>query len=510
MSTRIARRGGVALVAIASGALPALAQIGGAGNISNLWERTCANCHGDEGQGGGAGTRTLLTAALFDQSHDRPFFDAIKNGVPDMGMMAFGKTLSDEQIWALVVHIRELQHRALRRERGSPGARPGSVRSTHHTFRVEEVVKDGLATPWAVAWLPDGSMLITERAGRLRVWKDGVLSPPVADIPKSVEIGQGGLMEVAVHPDYATNGHVYLGYAKAAPGERRPPTMTTISRGKLDLTDPKSPKWTDEKVIWEAKREHFLATGLHFGNNIVFSAPQEGGRRYLYFCIGERGRMEMAQDVTRPNGKVHRVWDDGEVPKDNPFVETTGAYASIWSFGHRNPQGLVFDLNGVLWDTEHGPRGGDELNVVVKGRNYGWPTVSYGINYNDAPFRTPFPDLASGEGHTGKVAEIVMPVFRWLPSIGACGLDVVRSEKFPKWNGDLVAGGLSGENVDRLRVTGDASGSGQLVEREELIHGLGRVRDVACGPDGLVYVVLNGSPDEVGGNNRIVRLVPAE
>jgi glucose/arabinose dehydrogenase len=484
-------------------ASPALAQLGSGGAVTALWERSCANCHGKDGRGGGAGTRTLLTAELFDQAHDRRFFDAIKNGVPDMGMMPFGETHNDAQIWAFVVHIRELQAQALRRERGSPGSRPGTVRTQYHTYRVEDVVPRGLQTPWAIDWLPDGTMLVTERPGRVRAWKNGVLSEPIAGIPRSADVGQGGMMEVVAHPDFATNGYVYLAYAKAGSDGSRAPTMTTISRGTIDFTDPTRPVWKNEKVIWEARPEHFLATGLHFGVEIVFTEKQADGRRYLFFCIGERGRMEMAQDLTRPNGKVHRIWDDGAIPEDNPFVSTPGAYASIWSYGHRNPQGLVFDLDGNLWSTEHGPRGGDEFNVILRGANYGWPTVSYGIHYHDAAFRTPFPDLATPAGHHGNVSDIVMPVFRWLPSIGACGLDVYHGEGFPKWRGDLLAGGLSGENVDRLRVARDEKGNFRLVEREELLHGIGRVRDVASAPDGSVYVVLNG-PD------KIVRLAPAD
>jgi glucose/arabinose dehydrogenase len=206
----------------------------------------------------------------------------------------------------------------------------------------------------------------------------------------------------------------------------------------------------------------------------------------------------MSQDRTRPNGKVHRLWDDGKVPTDNPFVGESNAYPSIWSFGHRNPQGLVFDLDGNLWDTEHAPRGGDELNLVEKGANYGWPLVSFGINYNDTAFRTPWADIEGGQAAS---ADIRMPAWRWLPSIGACGMATYKapaSGGFPKWNGDILAGGLSGSNVDRLRVK-----DGKLVEREEILFGKGRVRDVICGPDGNIWVTLE-SP------GRIVKISPAD
>jgi glucose/arabinose dehydrogenase len=197
---------------------------------------------------------------------------------------------------------------------------------------------------------------------------------------------------------------------------------------------------------------------------------------------------EHAPMLDRPNGKVHRVKHDGSIPPDNPFVGREDALPSIWSYGHRNPQGMVRDLDGNLWLTEHGPRGGDELNLVRKGGNYGWPVVSFGMNYNGTPYRTPWPEEGAG---------ITMPVHAWLPSIAACGLDVVDVDRaFPQWKGDLLAGGLAGETVQRLRVR-----DGKVVESEELVHGRGRVRDVRVGPDGLVYLVLNG-PDV------IVRLRP--
>lgn len=471
-------------------------------SVSDLWKNNCANCHGETGKGGGHGTQTLLSAELFGQEHDQRFFNAIKNGVPDNGMAAFGETMKDEQIWGLVVYIRELQARALRRESGSPKATDGVYAMRDHRFRIETVIDSGLDVPWSVDFLPDGRMLVTSRTGELKIHSSGKaggrLEEAVTGTPRVLSMGQGGLMDVAVHPDYAKNGWVYLAYSDAGAGGRNQ-GMTKLVRGKLDANGKGGTVWTNQETIFEAKPEHYLGGGLHFGCRIVFTEPvAEGGeaadqgKRYLFFAIGERGRGEMAQDLSRPNGKVHRVWDDGKIPADNPFVKTSDAYATIWSYGHRNPQGLAFGIDGKLWDTEHGPRGGDEVNLVEKGKNYGWPVVSFGINYNGAPFKAPWTN--TGEGTSG---ELVMPVFRWLPSIGACGLDVARGPAFAAWKGDLLAGGLSGANVDRIRIK-----DGKFIEREELVHGMGRVRDVVCGPDGTVYVVLN-DPDKV------IRLVPA-
>lgn len=452
-------------------------------NVTNFYNDQCSKCHGVNGEGGGGGTPSLNTVDKFDQKWDKPFFDAIKKGVPSMGMDAYGETNSDELIWGLVVHIRELQGRALRAANGSPRAVNGVFKGTRADYKVETVIGqgNGLKTPWGIDWLPDGTMLVTNRPGTLSVVRGGSVVGQVTGIPRSVEIGQGGLMEVAVHPGYSKNGWIYLGYTEPKQGSDRE-GMTKIVRGKLTWSGSNA-TWGSQQTIWETTQDNYSGAGVHFGNRIVF----DNGK--VFFSTGERGQQDRAQQLNRPNGKIHRVNDDGSIPADNPFVNVEGAVKSVWSFGHRNPQGLVMGLDGRLWDTEHGPRGGDELNLIQKSKNYGWPLVAYSINYNDSADWTPWPK-------DGK--EIVQPVFRWMPSIGACGLDVVDGPAFPQWKGDLVAGGLSGANVDRIRTK-----DGKLVEREELIHGMGRVREVATGPDGFVYVALN-QPD------MIVRIVPAK
>jgi glucose/arabinose dehydrogenase len=470
-----------------------LSAVTSAQSVEKLWDANCAKCHGDNGQGGGAGTKTFLARDLFDQKHDRPFFDIIKNGSAEAGMDPYGETLSDEEIWGLVVHIRELQERAFRAD-----DRKNKKPST--TLAVSDIVSSGLETPWAIDWLPDGTMLITERPGTLRAFRDGKLSPPISDTPKTAETGQGGLMDIAVHP---AGEWIYLAYNHTLDDGRN---MTRFVRGKI-----RDNTWTDEQRIWEAKPEDYVRSGLHFGSRIVFRKAADQDRHHVFFSIGDRGENprrnadQSAQLLSKPHGKVFRLWDDGSVPDDNPFVNTPDAYPAIWSFGHRNPQGLVFDFAGNFWDTEHGPRGGDELNRIEKGRNYGWPIVAFSINYNDAPFKTPWPESATKRDPDVLSKNIAMPVFRWLPSIGACGLDTirpgVRGEAFQDWKGDLIAGGLSGQNVDRLRIRETTTGVFELAEREELLHGVGRVRDCVCGPDGAIYVVLN-QPD------KIIRLSP--
>lgn len=483
---------GLAAAAIVAAGQPAAAQ-----TVNELWATHCAACHAESARG--TTVRTLLGDGVLDQSLDRRYFDAVKNGVPQTTMGSFSGKMSEPEMWAVVNYLRELQARDQRRRTGSPKAESGMYTSQHAKFKMETVIDGGLDTPWAVDFLPEGTMLVTERPGRVRTHTTGraggKLSEAIFKTPEVRNRGQGGLMDVAVHPGYDKNGWIYLSYADAQARGGRSGGMTKIVRGRI-----KDGSWTDQQTIFEAKAEHYVPTDIHFGNRIAFlatpSTPQDN-RYWLFFGIGERGLMEMAQDRGRPNGKVHRVWDDGKIPEDNPFVNERGSYATIWSFGHRNPQGLVFGLDGRLWETEHGPRGGDELNEVLKGRNYGWPLVSFGINYDGRPFKTPWPAAELADGGDD---DIVMPVDRWMPSVASCGLDVVKpgpaGEAFPMWKGDLMSGGLAGESVDRIRVQ-----DGKVVEREEIVHGVGRVRDVVTGPDGSVYIVLNG-PDKV------IRLVP--
>lgn len=446
-------------------------------SMTRLYNENCSKCHGERGEGGGGGTQTLLTREKFDQKHDRPYFDAIKKGVPDAGMEAYGETMTDEQIWGLVVHIRELQGRALRAEFGSPKATNGVYTAKTEKFKVETVVNEdaGLSIPWSLDWLPDGRMLVTNRPGTMVVIKDGKVVSEVSGIPTSLHQGQGGLMDVRVHPNYATNKWIYVAYNE--PAKSGNGGLTKIVRGKIEFTGGEA-KWTDNQVIYEAAQEHYSRAGVHFGGKIAFD-----GKGHVFFSVGERGTNMGAQSTSTPFGKVMRVNEDGTIPADNPIPGSP-----MWSYGHRNQQGLAFDAQGNLWDTEHGPRGGDEFNLIKKGVNYGWPVVAFSINYNDSAFRTPWPNAEQ---------KIDLPQFRWLPSIGASGLVLVNGPAFKSWNGDLLAGGLVGENLDRIKVK-----DGKLVEREEILHGMGRIRDIRVAKDGTVYLVLN-NPDI------IVRLVPA-
>ena len=465
----------VAGALILAGILPGVAQTK-MRNVSELYSQNCAACHGDNMEGGQ--TESLLDDTWKHGSDDASLRKIIAEGSEENGMPPWKAELSDAEIRGMVVYIREKGEQA--RKKAKPAPKPADeqlVESRLHKFVLKPFV-DGLNTPWAMAFLPDGRILVTELRGTLRVIKDGkLLAEPVNGIPKSVPMGQGGLMEVALHPGYATNGWIYLGFNDPAPegsGGRR--GLTAVVRGRLKGND-----WTDEQLIFRAPYEFYKSGSVHFGTRFVFD------KGYLFFSIGERGSMHDAQDLSRPNGKVHRVFDDGRIPKDNPFVGHSNAFPTIWSYGHRNPQGLdKHPVTGDLWDTEHGPRGGDELNLVIKGRNYGWPVITYGMNYNG----TPMTDLTAKEG-------MEQPVIHWTPSIAVCGIDFYEGDKFPKWRNQLFVTALAQQEVRRVAIEGR-----KVAEQEVLFSGIGRVRDIESAPDGYLYVIFN-KPD------RIARMEPA-
>ena len=361
-----------------------------------------------------------------------------------------------------------------------PRAIPAMLQSQEYDIRVE-VVAEGLDVPWAIDFPDDRTMLITERPGRLRVVREGQLLPdPVAGTPEVLNEGQGGLLDVAVDPDFRSNGWVYLAYShvlpQTPPGQRRPVAMTRVVRGRIDAM-----RWADQEVLLEADPGTYRATRHHYGSRLVFD-PQG----LLYVAIGDRGHQADAQDPKRPNGKIHRIHRDGRIPAGNPFAAGGDGLPSVFSWGHRNPQGLaVHPQTGAVWETEHGPMGGDEINLIQAGRNYGWPEVSYGRNYDGTV-------ITLLEHKPG----MEQPVFFYRPSIAVCGLDFYRGELFPKWRNHLLLGALKDEQVDVVTVHAD-----RVLHAETVVKNLGRVRDVACGPDGAVYVVLNAP-------GRVLRLTP--
>ncbi len=363
-------------------------------------------------------------------------------------------------------------------------AQSDAMRSTYHDYRVVTVA-DGLVQPWSIAFLPGGDMLVTERPGRLRIIRDGeLLAQPVPGVPEVLARGQGGMLEVLPHPEFESNHLVYLSYSKPI-GDGSEAT-TAVIRGTLE-----NDRFTQTDEIFEA-----VSRGAgHYGCKLAFDADG-----YLWLTVGDRQvpprgdlHAHPAQDVSNHHGVVVRLHDDGRVPEDNPFVGRDGARPETWSYGHRNPQGLaVHPETDAIWITEHGPRGGDEVNVPDAGRNYGWPVIGYGVNYRGG---TTIHEATHAEG-------MEQPVHVWVPSIGTSGLMFYTGDKFPHWQGALFAGGLSGQRLERLTVE-----DGQVTSVETLLRGMGRVRDVRQGPDGYIYVAI--SSREGGEGSPIVRLEPA-
>lgn len=338
----------------------------------------------------------------------------------------------------------------------------GALGSQHHAYRVVAVV-EGLEHPWGLAFLPSGDILVTERPGRLRrVSADRLEPEPITGLPDVAAGGQGGLMDVAVHPDFARNQLVYLSYAKRRADGRR---TTAVARGRLEET-----RLVGVEEIFEA--DAWTGAGVHFGSRLVLD-----GDGYLFVSLGDRGEMQQAQNPANHQGTIVRLHDDGRVPADNPFVGRDGHRPEIWAYGVRNAQGLALHpTTGALWETEHGPRGGDELNVVRPGANYGWPVISYGINYDG----TVITELRAREG-------MEQPVHHWVPSIATSGLAFYTGDRFPRWKGNAFVGGLAGMHLARLGLDG-----GRVVETERLLDGLGhRIRDVRDGPDGHLYLLVD-------------------
>jgi glucose/arabinose dehydrogenase len=327
-----------------------------------------------------------------------------------------------------------------------------------------EKLYEGFNNPWGMAWLPDGRMLVTERAGDILVFKnDKYTGEKLSGVPEVVNRGQGGLLDIQLDPDFKSNGWIYISYSKPMEDGK---ASTAVTRFKL-----KGNQIVEKKDIFVAKPA--LKADFHFGSRMVFDKSG-----FLYVSVGERGTQPKVQQLDNDHGKIHRIYPDGRIPDDNPFAGQTGASASIWTLGHRNPQGMVYDaVNDRIWAVEHGPKGGDELNLIQKGKNYGWPKTSYGINY-DGTILTEFKEMEGIEN----------PVRYWVPSIGPCGMAIVTSNKYPDWSGNLLVGALAFRHVARVQLDG-----ARYATEEKLLQDIGRVRHVAQSPDGFIYV-LTESP----------------
>ena len=493
---------------------------GGRGNAGGvLFNATCSGCHGTPELTGRA--PWLFDQKWLDGTDDGKIATTIRRGIPDKGMVGFTpEQLSDQQVFQLIAYIRTAT--ANLKPKPAYVADPDGkvISSEKQTFKIEVLTRD-VNTPFGLAFLPDGRLLITERNGALRVLDKNRLSDPIKGTPTPHVQQDGGFLDVTVHPQYAKNGWIYLSYSEVQPGyvappppppadpaaapaatgggfgggqgrgrggPPQPPSNTVIVRGKIN----KSNEWIEQQVVFRSPTELYVSTGVHFGSR--FAWDRDG---HLFFTLGERGAMQNAQDLKNPLGKIHRVNDDGSVPKDNPFVATPDADPTIWTYGHRNPEGLAWEpATGKLWESEHGPSGGDEINIIEKGHNYGWGVASKGL-----------------QGGITKTSEPGMddPIVYYTPSVAPAGITFYTGNRYPAWkNTSLLVGGLVGQQLRRLEISNE-----QVTRQEVLFAEFGRVRDVVQGPDGYLYVALQsptggqGVPLSAATPGMIVRLLPA-
>ncbi len=430
--------------------------------IPDQFTQYCVSCHGNDLKGGVA--QSLLDGSWQFGARKNDIFRSIKFGHPAFGMPSWGSVFADEEIMEMADYLMETEMKPTEAEL----ALPGTIETLDYILQIEEIAGD-LENPWGIAFIDTGKILITERPGRLRIIDQGKLNPdPVANIPDLVAGGQGGLLDVAIDPEYETEPWIYLAFSHGImmEGDTVASTMTSVVRGKIH-----NHEWTENQVIYEAPHGSYLKTRIHYGGRIIFDEDQ-----YLYLSIGDRFISERAQDLSFPNGKVHRIHKDGTIPTDNPFYGQEDKLWTIYSYGHRNPQGLTkHPETNDIWEAEHGPLGGDEVNRISAGRNYGWPEITYGINYNG--------ELIS---EYEKKEGMEQPIWYWKPSIAVSGINFYAGDQFPKWQNQLMVSALRFEEVQLLNIE-----EGRVIFQQTLFKNLGRVRQVVAGPDGCIYVVFD-------------------
>ena len=322
---------------------------------------------------------------------------------------------------------------------------------------------DGYIIPWGMSFLPNGDLLVTDISGKMyKVSSDGE-KLELKGVPDVYYRGQGGLLDVEVHPSFHENNIIYISYSDIIDKPFKNISFTAIAKAEL-VND----ALMNYKVIYRTNDIHYSSSPYHFGSRIAID------EKYIYFSIGDRGKQDDAQDIFLPNGKIHRLYLDGSIPSDNPFQDKNGKPSSIFCYGNRNPQGLAFDSSGRLWELEHGPKGGDELNIIEKGKNYGWPIITYGVNYNG----TKITNITQKEG-------MEQPVWYWTPSIAVCGMKFYKGEEFQSWNGNILVTSLKFEYLERVVVKGR-----KYVNREIIYNPGSRVRDVELDSYGNIYVAL--------------------
>ena len=426
----------------------------------------CASCHWDD-------LSWFSKRKWRYGNREEDIFSSIKTGYSDFGMLGYADTLTDDEIKNLsrfIYQKLELKSQEIEGFRQMEGI----FHTENLDIRPDTIIK-GLNIPWGMAFLPDGDMLINEREGKMLRFRNGVLVSEIRGLPEIHAEGQGGLMDLQLHPDYTSNGWIYFAYTGYSKNDQKA-WNTSIMRARI-----KDNTLVDKQLLFEGIPA--LTANYHFGCKITFD-----GKGHIFFGVGERGTMKKVHELTNDWGKIHRLNDDGSIPSDNPFVNVTGARPSIWSYGHRNPQGLVISpFDGKLWESEHGPKGGDELNLIEPGKNYGWPLITFGINYDGKIIS---PDTA--------MAGMERPVTYWVPSIAPCGMTFVSSDRYKNWKGNILLGSLRFRNLVRVELSND-----RVTHQEVLLKEIGRLRNVEISPDGYVYVAVE-SP------GLIIKLIPVE
>jgi len=431
-------------------------------NTRTLYLKFCAGCHGDKLQ------RFAARQWIFGNSL-KEVFATIKYGRPPIGMPGYAKAMNDDQITAMASYM-------ITEVAKVPVNQPTSfddksiIKSTDFSFVLKEVVGKNLNIPWGMAFLPNNNMIVTDKSGKMYLISKDTMTP-IEGVPRVIVKGQGGLMDVALHPKFSTNHLIYISYVD---GESPSMVNTSIARAEL----------RNGKLLHVKKIFHALPntnSGVQFGCRMIFDK-----NGYLFFSVGDRGPKQNAQDLTNSNGKIHRIFDDGRIPADNPFVKTPHAIGSIWSYGHRNPEGMYYEKStDIIWENEHGPKGGDELNIIKKGMNYGWPVVTFGVDYDGTVISQ---DTAK--------AGMVPPLYYWTPSIAPSSITRITGSVYKGWKGDFLSGSLSFEYLDRLIMRNN-----KVTGREKLLQKIGRVRNVVEAPDGYIYIAVEKT-------GKIYKLVP--
>jgi aldose sugar dehydrogenase len=429
----------------------------------------CSGCHGDK--------MDAFVDRIWKHGNTKDdLFKAIKVGYADEGMPAFDTAFTDQEITDLSEYMLKGIERFKQYQFQDVAVKENYFPSESLNLKLDTIVK-GVKSVWGIAFLPKNELLITEKFGKLfRVTKDKKMIE-ISGVPEVLSDGQGGLLDVILHSDFKNNQTIYISYSATKKEKGDVLATTAIMKAKLDGN-----KLTSQQIIFEAFP--YSRTRHHYGSRMVFS--NDG---YLYFSVGERGNeKENPQTLANDLGKIHRLKDDGTVPADNPFVNTPGARASIYSYGHRNPQGLVVHpVTGEIWANEHGPRGGDEINLIKKAANYGWPAITYGINYN-GKIMSKFTELPGME----------QPLKYWIPSIGPSGMAFIKGKKYKGWDGQLLSGSLRFKYLNLSYLNGTA-----ITKEEKLLKNIGRVRDVRMAPDGYIYVAVENP-------GYVFRLIPVK